>query len=107
MPDNGNAIYHGRKGRDTNEPLAHYKQFLVSDLGRSVNIGDHNKYPKPGYMNGPAFCENRDKSMGTYSFNIPDDFVQGFNSLTSVVKCFATIVISVKHFIYALFYIRL
>ena len=92
MPDNGNAIYHGRKGMDTNEPLSHYKQFLVSDLGRSVNIGDHTKYPKPGYMNAPAFCENRDRSMGTYSFNIPDDFEQGISLLTSCVNSFQTFI---------------
>ena len=75
--DNGNAIYHGMKGTDTNQPLAYYKPFLVADLG--VSDPDQDSFPRPGYQNAPAFCENNDKSMGTYSFNIPDDFEQGFS----------------------------
>ena len=75
--DNGNAIYHGKEGTDTNKPLAYYKPFLVADLG--VSDPDQDSFPRPGYQNAPAFCENTDKSMGTYSFNIPDDFEQGFS----------------------------
>ena len=58
--------------------LVHYKPFLVSDLGRSFNIADHSKYPKPGYMNAPAFCEYPGSSLGSYSCcNIPDKFKLG------------------------------
>ena len=62
------------EGTDTNKPYSYYRPFLVADLGVSVH-GNSNtqpdKYPKPGYQNAPAFCENTDKSMGTYSFEVP------------------------------------
>lgn len=34
-------------------------------------------YPKPGYQNAPKFCENTDKAMGTYAFNVPKRLTPG------------------------------
>ena len=68
--------WNGMEAVDTNKPYSYYRPFLVADLGVSVH-GNSNtqpdKYPKPGYQNAPAFCENTDKSMGTYSFEVPKD----------------------------------
>jgi len=78
--DHGNRIYHGMEGTDTNKPYSYYRPFLVADLGVSVFGNDNtepDKYPKPGYQNAPAFCENTDKAMGTYSFEVPSDFKPG------------------------------
>jgi len=80
IPDNGNRIYHGMQGTDTNKPYSYYRPFLVADLGVSVFGNDNtepDKYPKPGYQNAPAFCEDTDKAMGTYSFDVPNNFKPG------------------------------
>ena len=81
IPDNGNAIYRGRVGRDRNEVLSHYKEFLVADLGVSP-FGQQagnlvNEYPKPGFQNAPNFCKDTDRSLGTYSFNVPATLAPG------------------------------
>ena len=34
-------------------------------------------FPKPGYQNAPGFCENMDRALGTYSFEIPADMAPG------------------------------
>jgi len=81
IPDNGNAIYRGEKGKDRNEVLSYYKRFLVADLGISP-FGQQagnlvNVYPKPGFQNAPNFCKDKDKSLGTYSFNVPTTLAPG------------------------------
>ena len=67
-------MYRGRHGRDKYKSLNYYKKRIVSSLGASP-WGDENifpnMYPRKGYQNAPKFCEDTDKSMGTYSFNIP------------------------------------
>lgn len=81
IPDNGNAIYRGRKNTDRNLSFSKFKKLLVSDLGVSHfgnGAGDKvSVYPKPGYQNAPNFCKNTDKSMGTYSFNVPSNLATG------------------------------
>jgi len=105
IPDFGNRIYTGKKGTDTNNPYKYYRDFLISDLGVSVS-GNQNTapdvYPKPGFQNAPAFCENTDKAMGTYSFNVPEDIEEGeytwvwrwsFNGETDIyTTCFDVII---------------
>jgi len=62
------------------ETVAYYKQFLVADLGTSPTGAANSQsstYPKPGYQNAPHFCQNTDKSLGTYSFNVPVDLAPG------------------------------
>nr|XP_002127986.1 uncharacterized protein LOC100175308 [Ciona intestinalis] len=79
IPDFGNAIYRGVNAMDRSGTLAHFKANLVSDLGRSP-VGQPSLmsiYPKPGYQNAPNFCDDTDKSMGTYSFNIPGNIAPG------------------------------
>lgn len=105
IPDFGNRIYHGMEGRDHNEPYSYYRPFLVADLGLSKSGAANtapDTYPKPGYQNAPAFCENTDKAMGTYSFNIPENFKTGeftfvwrwsFNGPTDIyTTCFDVII---------------
>ena len=29
-------------------------------------------YPKPGFQNAPKFCENTDKALATYTFEVPN-----------------------------------
>ncbi|XP_076805501.1 uncharacterized protein LOC143449269 [Clavelina lepadiformis] len=74
MPDNGNALYRGKVNTDRDGSFSYYKKFLVTDLGKSpygpANTRS-NKYPKEGYQNAPHFCQDTDKAMGTYSFNVP------------------------------------
>ena len=68
------------EGTDTNRKYSYYRPFLVADLGISpVGAANINPdiYPKPGYQNAPKFCENTDKAMGSYSFNIPEKFPAG------------------------------
>lgn len=80
IPDFGSAVYRGNVGTDTDEPYSYYTDKLVADLGRSL-FGNANTapdtYPKPGYQNAPKFCDNTDKAMATYSFNIPADLAEG------------------------------
>jgi len=80
IPDNGNFVYRGRPGTDTNEKLSFYKKFLVANLGVSP-VGQENtnpsSYPKPGFQNAPLFCRDTDKSLGTYSFNVPQNLQPG------------------------------
>jgi len=85
IEDHGNRVYHGMawngmEAVDTNKPYSYYRPFLVADLGVSLygrDLTEPDKYPKPGYQNAPAFCENTDKAMGTYSFEVPKTFKPG------------------------------
>ena len=84
IPDNGNFIWRGNLNDDhkVDYDMAHYRQNLVSDLGKSktgMELGEEGSkiYPKPGYQNAPAFSEDTDKAMGTYSFNIPENLAPG------------------------------
>lgn len=80
IPDFGSAIYRGLEDTDTDQPYSYYTDKLVSSLGTSVfgaaNTNPDN-YPKPGYQNAPNFCDNTDKAMGTYSYNVPTDLAAG------------------------------
>ena len=49
----------------------------ISPFGFQVPDDEITKYPKPGFQNAPAFCEDTDKALGTYSFNVPTDFATG------------------------------
>ena len=54
---------------------------MVADLGVS-KFGyptrfTYQKYPKPGFQNAPKFCENTERALGTYSFNVPKDLEAG------------------------------
>jgi len=84
IPDNGNWIYAQKMTEvGKNDPtLSKFKENEIVDLGKSPvghQIPDEriNSYPKPGFQNAPAFCEDTDKSMGTYSFNVPRDMETG------------------------------
>ncbi|CAH1782946.1 unnamed protein product [Owenia fusiformis] len=82
IPDNGNFIYVGPRNGNDDPSLSVFKQNLVVDLGVSP-FGHHISnqmtmtYPKPGFQNAPKFCENPDKALGTYAFNLPSDFQPG------------------------------
>merc|ERR1711953_1357377 len=52
IPDNGNFIYQA----PDNEVAS---------------------FPKVGFQNAPAFCEDTDKALSTYSFNVPQDLEAG------------------------------
>ncbi|CBY24786.1 unnamed protein product [Oikopleura dioica] len=81
IPDFGNWIYATPQTEpgQADQVLSVFKQNEVADLGRSPtgNGVDTEAYPKIGYANAPAFCEDTDKSLGTYSFNIPVDYPAG------------------------------
>lgn len=81
IPDFGNKIYRGKKNRDRDQSFSYYRSITVADLGTSPTgyaaSSVYTKYPKPGYQNAPNFCENTDKSMGTYAFNVPEDLDAG------------------------------
>ena len=70
------------KPGDNDPTLGEFKQNEVVNLGISpfgfqVPDDEITKYPKPGFQNAPAFCEDTDKALGTYSFNVPTDFATG------------------------------
>ncbi|CAG5085448.1 Oidioi.mRNA.OKI2018_I69.PAR.g10898.t1.cds [Oikopleura dioica] len=81
IPDNGNWIYATAQTNpgQADQVLSVFKQNEVANLGKSPtgNGVDTEAYPKVGYANAPAFCEDTDKSLGTYSFNIPEDYPVG------------------------------
>jgi len=80
IPDFGSNIYRGLVNTDTDKPYSYYKDKLVSSLGTSIfgkELTNPDQYPKPGYQNAPNFCDNTDKAMATYSFNVPDDLSPG------------------------------
>nr|CAB3260422.1 uncharacterized protein LOC100175308 [Phallusia mammillata] len=78
IPDNANKIYRGRKDTDRDMSFSYYRTTLVADLGVSpVGSAHQASYPKPGYQNAPHFCKNTDRSMGTYSFNVPQELAAG------------------------------
>jgi len=81
IPDSGNWILaHSQTNPGENDPnLGTFKQREIVNLGISPfghNV-DVSTYPKLGFQNAPAFCEDTDKSLGTYSFNIPEDMEPG------------------------------
>jgi len=81
IPDAGNWILAQPQTKPgQNDPnLGTFKQREIANLGVSPvgQNADVSTYPKPGFQNAPAFCEDTDKSLGTYSFNIPDDMEPG------------------------------
>ena len=87
IPDHGSAIYRSKKNKDkSNVPLSKYKR-KVADLGVSLfgnSLKNPDGYPKPGYQNAPNFCRDTDKSMGSYSFNIPRKLSPG-ETILSVI----------------------
>ena len=74
IPDHGSVIYRSKLNKNnSNLPLNEYKR-KVADLGASLfgnSLKNPDEYPKPGYQNAPNFCNDTDKSMASYSFNIP------------------------------------
>ncbi|XP_039251287.2 uncharacterized protein LOC120328812 [Styela clava] len=73
IPDTGNWIYRSDRNARADPTLSQFMQNLVFDLSASP-LNDEilsKSYPKPGFQNAPAFCLNQDKSLGTYSFNVP------------------------------------
>jgi len=84
IPDTGNWLYQVPQTRPGNEDpvLAVFKENEVVDLGKSPFGSDAsdevvNSYPKPGYQNAPNFCDDTDKALATYSFNVPSDMNSG------------------------------
>ena len=90
IPDFGNFIYRGKKGGDTDQVLGYYRRFKVADLGVSkfgyAASSSYQNYPKPGYQNAPKFCEDTDKSLGTYSFNVPKNLEEGEICVFQMIK---------------------
>jgi len=84
IPDHGNWLYaQPMTAVGGDDPtLDTFKQNEIVDLstspfGHNVPDSEINSYPKPGYQNAPAFCEDTDKALGTYSFNVPRDMAPG------------------------------
>ena len=81
VPDTANFVYRGRKNTDRDRKLSFYSTRVVADLGVSVfgvnATKTFTKYPKPGYQNAPAFCQDPENAMATYSFNVPEDIEAG------------------------------
>jgi len=76
IPDHGNYIYAVQGDENSDPDMATFSANKIADLGLSPNgwaIDESviNSYPKPGYQNAPAFCENMDKAMATAAFDIP------------------------------------
>lgn len=70
IPDSGNWLY--AKPMTTvgqaDPNLSEFKEneivnFDVSPVGHSIPDEVINSYPKPGYQNAPAFCEDTDKAL--------------------------------------------
>ncbi|XP_039251212.2 uncharacterized protein LOC120328749 [Styela clava] len=108
IPDSGNFIYRGNVNDQFDLTLSQFREELVADLGvkdpPDQSSDAYTQYPKPGYQNAPAFCENKDKSLGTYSFNVPSDlqpgrytflWLWGFNSIGDLYSsCFEVDIVS-------------
>ncbi|XP_039250782.2 uncharacterized protein LOC120328380 [Styela clava] len=81
VPDKGSFIYRGEKNDEADLTFSEFRKNLVADLGAKdppvMGSTKHHVYPKPGYQNAPAFCENMRKSLGTYSFNVPKNLEPG------------------------------
>ena len=84
IPDNGNWIYFQEQTKvgEQDPQLIEFKENRLANLGISpfghqVPEDQVAAFPKPGFQNAPAFCEDTDKALGTYSFNIPNDFEPG------------------------------
>jgi len=84
IPDNGNWLYQApqTKPGEADPVLSVFKENKVVDLGispfgHSTSDSVANSYPKPGYQNAPNLCDDTDKALGTYSFNVPDDLELG------------------------------
>lgn len=84
IPDTGSWIYRSQRNPSRDPSLSEFKRNLVFDLGKSPTGKDFNGdrslssvYPKPGYQNAPKFCDNTDKAMGTYAFNVPKNLSPG------------------------------
>jgi len=84
IPDHGNWIYQSEQTKPgADDPvLSVFKGNKVVDLGISPfghdkTDSDVNTYPKPGYQNAPNLCDDTDKALATYSFNVPSDMEPG------------------------------
>ena len=71
IPDNGNWIYYvdQTKVGEQDPKLFEFKEQKLVDLGISpfghqVPNDQVEAYPKPGFQNAPAFCEDTDKALG-------------------------------------------
>ena len=77
-----NKLYIGPRNGQVDLPFSQFKQNEIYDMGVSPRGGhltdeETMTYPKPGYQNAPAFCQNMDKSMGTYTIYIPNHLQAG------------------------------
>ncbi|CAH1780838.1 unnamed protein product, partial [Owenia fusiformis] len=82
IPDHGNFVYAGPKDSKTDVPFNVFQQNMVVDLGTApygYDVSDQvtMTYPKPGFQNAPKFCENPDKALATFAFNLPANFETG------------------------------
>jgi len=84
IPDNGNWIYQAdqTKPGEADPVLSVFKEKKVVDLGispfgHSTSDSVANSYPKPGYQNAPKLCDDTDKALATYSFNVPENLEVG------------------------------
>jgi len=53
-------------------------------------------YPKSGYGNAPKFCENTDKAVATYSFNVPRNLSPGQIFITFSISPFTSKAVPVR-----------
>jgi hypothetical protein len=113
IPDNGNWLY-AQPMTTPGQPDPNLGEFKenevvnlgVSPFGHNVPDSEINSYPKEGFANAPAFCEDTNLALGTYSFNVPADMATGrytfawlwaFNSATDYYStCFEVIVVANK-----------
>nr|XP_039251213.1 uncharacterized protein LOC120328750 [Styela clava] len=108
IPDTGNFIYRGGLNDESDLTLSQFRAELVADLGvkdpPDETSNAYTQYPKPGYQNAPAFCEDTGLSLGTYSFNVPSDLQPGqytflwlweFNNVGDIyTSCFEVNIVS-------------
>ena len=74
IPDNGNWIYYVDQTEvgEQDPKLFKFKEQKLVDLGISpfghqVPNDQVEAYPKPGFQNAPAFCEDTDKALGKWN----------------------------------------
>jgi len=109
IPDNGNWLYAKPMTTvgEADPTLGEFKEREIVNLGTSpfgndVPDSEVNTYPKQGFANAPAFCEDTGHALGTYAFNVPADMEPGrytfvwlwaFNSATDYYStCFEVFV---------------
>ncbi|XP_078617603.1 uncharacterized protein LOC144885556 [Branchiostoma floridae x Branchiostoma japonicum] len=88
IPDNGNWIDVGPLNGASDPAMFDGPEWTqIADMGKApvgYEIPDAvtSTYPKPGFQNAPKFCENMDKSLGTYNFTIPSNLTPGKTHLS-------------------------